>query len=252
MGKGKLRFKGEKETKKKKKKSKHSKQADATLITIGESITSTEQSSTVPPYPSIANPNPHRGVSAKPQNEVPEGPVIQKGQGLIMSSGTVIMGHDTQFNSTLNPGDAIVVHIPTADGDDDGDGDGTESTREEMRIVTIRLSDTSASISSAFSTDLRIPTPFHSIAKPRNQKKERMAKEKKDRVSKEETERSAFGTYRSTNESEGKDGKEFVYRESTENGGYRIRRETIRDDATRGDLLVMRAQKKVSSNVKRC
>jgi hypothetical protein len=36
----------------------------------------------------------------------------------------------------------------------------------------------------------------------------------------------------------------LVYRERTEHGGYRIRKEIINEDATRSDLLNMRAKKK--------
>ncbi len=232
MGKGKLRFKGEKDaTKKKKKKSKHSKAPDAAQQMDASDIG--QRAST---HASISDSNSLRD-RLKNETAEQEGPAIQKGKGLIMSSGTVLMGHDTKFNSTLNPGDAILVQVPTTDRR------GNQSTQEEMRVITIRLSDTSASISSAFSTDLGSPTPFQSIAKPRNVKKEQRDRDKKDKMTKEEMERSAFGTYKSSS-GDGSGRQEFVYRERTVNGGYRIRRETVSDDVSRGDLLSMRAQKK--------
>jgi len=229
MGKGKLKFKGDRDSKKKKKKSKHSK-TDHAIQKSAAAEQLAPSSASVGQYSTSSQP-----TSRIQKDPVSEGPVIQTGKGSIMSSGTVLMGQDTKFKSTLNAGDAILVHIPTQNKD------GTETLQEEMRVITMALSDTSASISSAFSVDLKTPTSFQFIAKPRNQQKERMERDKKAKMSKEEMERSAFGTYRSS----GKDGKEFVYRERTVNGGYRIRREIVEEDTSRGDLLSMRTQKKV-------
>ena len=225
MGKGKLIFKGDK-PKKKKKKSKHSSSSpeasnqDGNLISIPASQTHSGNSSLR-----------HTSASTHKSKGPPvEAPVICQGTGRITSSGTVLMGHGTEFNTHLNVGDAIVVQIQSDDG-----------PSEEMRVITMRLSDTSASISSAFSLDLKHPTNFQYIAKPKNIQKEKEEKEKKMRLTKEETERSAFGTYRS---GDGK-GQELVYREKTEHGSYRIRRETIDDrDCTRSNLLDMRQNKK--------
>jgi hypothetical protein len=109
--------------------------------------------------------------------------------------------------------------------------------REEMRVITMRLSDISASISSAFSNDLKTPCEFQFIRKPRDVRKERLEKEINEKQTKEEIERTSFGTYVGG-------GRELVYRERTEHGGYRIRKEIINEDATRSDLLNMRAKKK--------
>ena len=218
MGKGKLKFKGEKDAKKKKKKTKHEKHN-----AVNETEPTTSAADTALALHASLHPKPAKPVKQKPADAT----VIQTGIGLISSSGTVVYGHDTLFNSTLNAGDAILVDVPMDNG----------TAQEEMRILTMRLSDVSASLSSAFSNDLKNPTAFKYITKPRDQRKERMAKEKNEKLTKDETERSAFGTY-------GGGGKEFVYREKTEHGGYRIRKDKIEDDADRSDLLIMRTQKK--------
>jgi hypothetical protein len=230
MGRGKLKFKGDKDIKKKKKKSKHSTGTSAENVAASTNTTGSAES--ISEHLTLATfsvPKVSTDLQPTSRKQISEAPVAQKGEGLISSSGTVLMGLDTQFNSTLNPGDAILVSVPT------NKHDGNSSIREEMRIITMRLSETSASISSAFSTDLKTPVPFLYIAKPRNRRKDRIEKHKKDRSTKEEIERSAFGTYQ---------GNQFVYRERTETGGYRIRREDLGGNATRSDLLSMRTQKK--------
>ena len=228
MGKGKLKFKGDKEPTKKKKKSKHQGPASSLVPVGSEAVPSHAPDISLPSSSTSARLS---SASTQSQAQVPQGPVIQIGQGRITSSGIVLYGHETKFK-TINAGDAILVDVPMDDG----------SSREEMRVLTIRLSDTSASISSAFSNDLKRPTPFKYIIKPRNIQKERTDKDKKDRMTKDEMERNAFGTYQSGGVAGGE--KELVYRERTENNSYRIRRETVKDDTTRGDLLDMRSKKK--------
>ncbi len=226
MGKGKLVFKGDK-PKKKKKKSKHSSSSlgasnqDGNLASIASPTHSGNSESSLQQT---------RECTQRSRDAPLEGPVIRQGKGKLTSSGTVLMGHGTNFNSNLTAGDAIVVQIPSDDG-----------AREEMRVVTMRLSDTSASISSSFSCDLKHPTDFQYISKPKNRQREKDENEKNMRVTKEEIERSAFGTYRSGDGNT----QELVYRERTEHGSYMIRRETIDGrNCTRSNLLEMRTQKK--------
>lgn len=77
-----------------------------------------------------------------------------KGSGRVLSSGTTLMGQPgTRFLLELHAGDAILVQHPT-------------SLVEETRIVRMVLSDISAAISSAFSSDLVSSTPFHYIKAP--------------------------------------------------------------------------------------
>jgi hypothetical protein len=151
-----------------------------------------------------------------------QGPQVQKGQGLITSSATVITGHGTAFKNELRVGDALLVR--------------NQKGSDEMRIITMVLSNASASISSAFTSDLRNPTQFNYINKPRDDKREIAAKAEKARVEKEEVEQRAMGTY-------GNKG-EIVYREKTEHGGYRIRKEKATTEMSRSDLLAARAGKK--------
>ena len=224
MGKGKLVFKGDKVKSKKKKKSKYSSKITTTDTVEVSAALARNTSSDI--FESQAE----ELIKLAPQQQSTK-PVIRDGKGQITTSGTVIMGHDTKFNSYLNAGDAILVKIPSKDG---------LSSREEMRVLTIRLSDTSASLSSSFSSDLKLPTNFKYIKRPKNAQKERAEREKKEKLTKAEIERSAFGTYKSGDGNS----KELVYRERTEQGGYRIRRETVDSDSTRSDLLYMRTQKK--------
>ena len=231
MGKGKLVFKGEKQKSKKKKKSKHSvASSEESKIASLDSSNNTLSGTGTNYQTSQHFQNGAESVSASAPASI-EQPKIRKGEGNITSSGTVLMGIDTKFNSCLNVGDAILVKVEANDG---------TSAREEMRVITMRLSDISASVSSSFSHDLKIPTPFQYIAKPKNVQKERDEREKKERMNKEEIDRSAFGTYRSGDGQR----KELVYREVTEHGSYRIRRETVDSNTTRSDLLGMRLQKK--------
>lgn len=77
-----------------------------------------------------------------------------KGSGRILSSGTTLMGQmGTKFLLELTVGDAIIIQHPT-------------SLVEETRIVRMVLSDVSAAISSAFSSDLVSSTSFSYIKAP--------------------------------------------------------------------------------------
>jgi hypothetical protein len=227
MGKGKLVFKGEKAKSKKKKKSKHSSIDSADL---GQNVAVTKQHSNSASYQTLGSAQ-STSTQQQHQPEPSSGPVISKGKGKIASSDKVLMGYDTNFMKCLQAGDAILVNVTSKDG---------SSSREEMRVVTMILSNTSASVSSSFSNDLKHPTAFQYIAKPKDLQKERQQKEKQQRLTKEEIDRSAFGTYKSG------DGEmqELVYRERTEHGSYRIRRELVGSKTNRSNLLDMRTQKK--------
>eukprot|EP00555_Chaetoceros_dichaeta_P009272 CAMPEP_0198261636 /NCGR_PEP_ID=MMETSP1447-20131203/10324_1 /TAXON_ID=420782 /ORGANISM="Chaetoceros dichaeta, Strain CCMP1751" /LENGTH=251 /DNA_ID=CAMNT_0043949617 /DNA_START=77 /DNA_END=829 /DNA_ORIENTATION=+ len=242
MGKGKLVFKGEKPIKKKKRKSKHRTSSNTTATgeeNTGDGIiaqTTTTVETTPPTTNAITE-----GISQQRQSsQTSNAPMVKIGQGKITSSGTVLMGHDTNFSSTLHAGDAIIAMIPISSSNskvlDGKSGSATTSNRrEEMRVITMSLSNNSAAISTAFSQDVKTPMGFRYIAKPRNVQKERMDRDKKVRVEKEETERSAFGIYNTSgggtaierDDGGGGGGQELVYRERTEHGGYRIRREML-------------------------
>ena len=145
---------------------------------------------------------------------------MKEGTGRITTSGTVVTGYGTRFDKELDQGDALIV---------------ANGTQQEMRVVTMRLSENSCAISSAFTENCKLPTPFSIIHKPRNEEQERLEKLAQKKQEQKETERLAFGTY-------GND--ELVYREKTEHGSYRIQRVKVDGSTTRGDLLEMRTQKK--------
>jgi len=151
-----------------------------------------------------------------------QGPSINLGTGLISTSSTVVSGHGTFFKSQLRVGDAILAYTQKGD--------------EEMRVVTMVLSNVSASISSAFSSSISTPMPFKYISKPRDDKRDKATKMEKAKQEQEEVEQRAMGTY-------GEKGV-ITYRVKTEHGGYRIKKEKAKSDMTRTDLLSVRAQKK--------
>ena len=141
------------------------------------------------------------------------------------------MGHNTKFMKEINVGDAILVDM--VDGNDDG-----EKQQQEMRVVTMRLSDTSINLSSGFSSSLSKPTTFYYIRKPRNIRQEQREKQKASDEETKERQMHAFDVYGGTNT--------LVYREKTENGSYRIRTETLHDQdaaSSRQRLLELRAKK---------
>lgn len=227
---GKLKFKGE--AKKKSKKSSKNKLStpDARQSTSAESTTQNLQQHEALSYAGGASVA--RGGNSGPSNNdsnesaiAPshnKNPQISEGQGFITTSSTVVTGHNTAFKTQLHVGDAILAQ--TTKG-------------EEMRIIKMVLSQMSCSISSAFSSDLKTPTAFKYINKPRDVAREKAAKVAKARLEQEEVEQRAMGTY-------GNKKGEIVYRERTEHGNYRIKREQATTDLSRSDLLAVRAKKK--------
>ena len=164
-----------------------------------------------------------QAIISHPDKVHDQSPQVKRGQGLITSSATVVSGHSgTSFKNELRVGDALLIR--------------NQKGTDEMRIITMVLSNASASISTAFTSDLRNPTQFNYISKPRDDKREKAIKAEKARLEQEEVEQRAMGTY-------GNKG-EIVYREKTEHGGYRIRKEKATTEMSRSDLLAARAGKK--------
>ena len=225
MAGGKLVFKGEKPKKKK----------SSTKIKSG-GVEHVEIAGNVASAGGIAEYAQNTGDAAANSNEctandnkhLPEitthiqSPSINIGTGRISTSSTVVSGHGTAFKSQLRVGDAILVHTHKGD--------------EEMRVVTMVLSNMSASISSAFSSSISTPMPFKYISKPRDDKRDKATMMAKAKQEQEEVEQRAMGTY-------GEKGV-ITYRIKTEHGGYRIKKEEAKSDMTRSDLLSVRAQKK--------
>mmetsp|Transcript_14556 Transcript_14556/g.26375 ORF Transcript_14556/g.26375 Transcript_14556/m.26375 type:complete len:250 (-) Transcript_14556:128-877(-) len=244
MGRGKLVFKGGEKAKKKKKSSSARNKPDGgshlSLSAAGGggevlvgAVTSSSTGPTQQPDAALAPTHEGSHADAYPigdgQKKVDltdetqnPGPKINSGQGLMTTSQCVCRGHGTAFKTELRAGDAIIAR--------------TENGAEEMRVITMVLSQVSISISSSFSSDLRIPTPWRYINKPRDDKKLKAAQAQKARQEKEEVETRAMGTY-------GNNG-EIIYREKTVNGGYRIRKEQATTEMSRSDLMAVRATKK--------
>lgn len=211
MGRGQLLFKGDKCNKKKKKKSKHSKKEESLLG--NEKQYSEAQTSSLPP--SIE-------PSKRPSSSKAESlamPTVKKGSGKITTSGTVVTGYDTKFVKEVSNGDAILCSVNGCD---------------ELRVITMRLSDQSLNLSSAFTESLKHPVSFRYIRKPRDAAKEKKDALKKQKEAKEDLQQHAFDLY-STNT--------LVYREKTETGSYRIIRQEVSGANLRGNLLQMRTKK---------
>ncbi|KAG6614537.1 Niemann-Pick C1 protein [Phytophthora cinnamomi] len=154
--------------------------------------------------------------------------VKTRGSGRLLSSGTTLMGQvGSRFLQELSVGDAVVIQHPT-------------SLLEETRIVRMVLSDVSASVSSAFSSDLVSSTPFYFIkAPPEDEKHQEEEQEKKKKKMDEQT---AFGTYAGGTER----GGQITYRvkKSGAYGGYAIVKEDANVERSREELLDIRAKKK--------
>lgn len=211
MGRGALVFKGDAPKKKSKKQSKHISKKESPAAAIAAAAA--QHHALLPP---VVRPQ----QKPQAQQEVPE---MKEGTGRITTSGTVVTGHGTTFDKELNQGDALIIM--------------RDDQQEEMRVVTMRISNNSCAISSAFSVNCKLPTPFFIINKPRNREQERLQRQQKALQEQKETEQTAFGTYANNDE--------LVYREKTEHGSYRIQRVKVDSkNTTRGDLLEMRAKKK--------
>jgi hypothetical protein len=222
MGKkGKLVFKGEKRPKKKSKKSK----ADKGSRTEEHDALSLDQRPITDTFvPSVAKPQ---------ASSLSSTPTIQEGTGRITTSGTVVTGHDTKFEKEISTGDAILVKL-------------NNNGSEEMRVVTMRLSDASLNLSSAFSENLREPLSFRYVRKPRNLREEQRKERKQQLEEAGALEKNAFDIY---GNSAGKSTNVFTYREKTETGSYRVKQQQLSSSSsssqttTRGDLLTLRSKK---------
>ncbi|KAE9002053.1 hypothetical protein PR003_g11540 [Phytophthora rubi] len=144
----------------------------------------------------------------------------------------------SKFLQELRVGDAIVIQHPT-------------SLLEETLIVGMVLSDVSASVSSAFSSDLVSSTPFYFIKAPPEEEKHQEEEKEKKKKKKKMDEQTAFGTYAGGTEK----GRLITYRVVTRHRGTRVKKSgayrgyaIVKEDAnverSREDLLDIRAKKK--------
>lgn len=171
---GKLVFKGEEKAKKKKK-------SKATIEPSKNSASTGASNEQRTDYPSTTHKkNISTNTTEATTTSSTPSPSVTTGNGLVSTSGTVVTGHGTSFRSDLRAGDAIIARTERG---------------EEMRVVTMVLSQISISVSSAFSVDLKVPTPYKFIVKPRDAKKERADRDRKANAEKEEVEARAMGTY---------------------------------------------------------
>jgi len=141
------------------------------------------------------------------------------------------MGVGTRFTKEIAVGDALVVG-------------------EEMRVVTMRLSDVSLNLSSGFQKkNYATPVSFRYIRKPRHQEDEDLAVAASAREKAAMEEQHAFGIYKgggraAASATASSSTNELVYREKTEHGSYRIKRVKVDGSKDRADLLEMRTKKK--------
>lgn len=204
MGRGALVFKGDK-PKKKKKKSKH-KHESSESVAIEPEI----QGGVVPTAATTSS-SQSTATTTLTESEKKQ-PQIQQGIGKLTTSGTVVTGIGTQFKK-LQVGDALMI-------------DG------QLRVITMRLSDTSINLSSALSNNIKVPIEFQYIRKPSDGSSQRK-RERERQQTEAEIKEHAFGRYR--------DG--LVIRTKTEHGSYKVERANMSEDATRSQLLVMRSKK---------
>lgn len=213
---GMLVFKGDKPKKKKSKKIKHSTKNEEKQ----EAVTTTSSERASLPTPAGTPLAVASSQEARASSSSVSVPSVKPGSGKITTSGAVVTGHGTKFERELSQGDAMIVEI-----------DG----QQEMRVVKMRLSGTSCGISSAYSVNLSLPTPYSIIRKPRDERKEARLRSQEKLVSEQEAEKQAQGTFAGNNT--------LVYRERTEHGSYRIQKVGLEQSLSRGELLSMRTKK---------
>jgi hypothetical protein len=169
-------------------------------------------------------------------------PQITVGRGKITVSGTVVTGYDTKFSTDVQVGDALLV-------------------QNEMRVITMRLSDISLNLSSAFSQSVVTSKPisYSYICKPRDVTKESEIEQRKAEIEKAadiERHQNAFASVITTTNASSAVGSAssttldknntIVYRERTEHGNYRIKQMKVADGKTitnRSDMLDIRSKK---------
>lgn len=144
------------------------------------------------------------------------------------------MGHDTKFTKEIGNGDALLVNVNIGG-------------QQEMRVVNMRLSDTSLNLSSGFSTSISTPSSYFFIPKPRNARQEQRNIARAQAEEAQQRQVHAFDVYASGSggSGSGNGGDKLVYREKTETGSYRIKTQELDGAAerTRQDLLELRAKK---------
>jgi hypothetical protein len=229
MGRGALTFKGE--TKAAKSKRKRVQQQEA------KEAASQSDSAAVPlsmTHGSLEPKRPETTTAAASETTVAlssqQQPQMKRGSGTITISGTVVTGHNTRFLKEMGVGDALIVNVPKGKDNDNG-----ITEQQEMRVVTMRLSDISLNLSSAFSANIPTPVPYSFIRKPRDVAQE-------SRVAQERATQQQLDEQRHRGDGDEAAG-ELVYRERTEHGNYRTKRVKVDGAQNRSDLLQLRTKK---------
>jgi len=162
-----------------------------------------------------AAPEPKRADHGK-EAEAPRRQAIE-GTGKVSSSGRTLTGHGTEFRKELKVGDAVDVVNP-------------DTAAQEIRVVTMVLSDTAASLSAPFPSGVREPSPFRVLKAPAR----RAAAASAPGAAAEDD--SFAGEYSAA--------KGVVRWREKVGGSYTLREEAVKGDVSRSDLLAMRSKRK--------
>lgn len=153
----------------------------------------------------------------------PVAPVMKKlkGSGTVAVSGSIVTGRSTSFKSQIRPGDAVILRNPS-------------SGKDEMRVVTAVVSDTSLSVSSTFPFGGGSGFDYWFVNRPRH------GDDAKDRDglregSLQEATDKACGV--------SKDGVVEI-RVKNNSGGYKIIKEMVGEGLNREDMIEMRSKRK--------
>eukprot|EP01082_Thalassiosira_pseudonana_P005008 g4313.t1 g4313 contig15:772122-772559(+) len=133
MGRGKLKFKGEKKAHKKSG-SKKSSVGGESQHAADEGVVGDESAT---PTAASASASAAAGLGDKTDDAPLPSPKIVSGQGLISTSGTVVSGHGTAFKTELRTGDAIIATTPKGRGDE-GSQDGLVSNINQ-HIISVHI-----------------------------------------------------------------------------------------------------------------
>lgn len=229
MARGALIFKGDATSPPPRKKSSKSKKWQAPPSDV-QPVRTTNETTHIMAAPII------RGQEGLSQSSPQIVPVV--GRGKVTISGTVVTGYDTKFNTDLQVGDAILVN-------------------NEMRVITMRLSDISLNLSSPFSSNIMTSKPmsYSYICKPRDVTKESELEQRRvaiDKAADIERHQNAFASVITTTNtssaaiSASNPNNTVVYRERTEHGNYRIKQMKLADGnviTNRSEMLDIRSKK---------
>lgn len=198
--------------------------AAAVVVAAAAAVVESEQGASTAAAAATAASHPKQNTAAAAST------AVKRGSGKITTSGTVVTGHETRFMKEIGVGDAILVDI--------NDIKNGQQQQQEMRVVTMRLSDVSLNLSSAFTQNVATPAQFFYIPKPRDAAKEAATARERAVAAAAEEGRHHYAAGNGTGE--------LVYRERTEHGNYRTKRVKLDDGMSarnRSDLLELRAKK---------